>query len=173
MQDFEKISSIFCRKRIVSLRFAPFHLHRSFPTDNRDLLADKSTSSLDIYSVFHRFRQAEFYNSSSILSSSQFLLLPQRPLKMTIDIKVVKIDSKIIIWLPQSKSAEQAVENICGYICGCVCFFKCVCVCVFVRMSTCACIHLPERTICVCFLYVIFCIVVCVYVVYNIFEREV
>ncbi len=53
------------------------------------------------YSVFHRFRQAKFAYSSSILSPSQFSLLPQLPLKMTpLIIKVVKIDLKIIISLP-------------------------------------------------------------------------
>ncbi len=33
------------------------------------------------YRVFHRFRQARFDNGDSILSSSQFLLLPQLPQK--------------------------------------------------------------------------------------------
>ncbi len=33
----------------------------------------------------------------------------ERPLKMTLAIKVVKIDSKIIISLPLSKSAKQTV----------------------------------------------------------------
>ncbi len=30
----------------------------------------------DFYSVFHQFRQAKFANGGSILSSSQFLILP-------------------------------------------------------------------------------------------------
>jgi hypothetical protein len=50
--------------------------------------------------VFQRFRQAKFAHGGSILSSSQFLLLHQQPLKMTLAIKVVKIDLKIIIWQP-------------------------------------------------------------------------
>ncbi len=41
--------------------------------------------------VFHLFRQAKFDNGGSILSSSPFLLLPQ---KMELASKVVKIDSK-------------------------------------------------------------------------------
>jgi len=52
------------------------------------------------YSVFHRFGQAKFAYGDLILSSSQFSLLPQRPLKMTHAVKVVKIDLKIIISLP-------------------------------------------------------------------------
>jgi hypothetical protein len=47
-----------------------------------------------LYRVFHRFRQAKFDNGGSILSSSQFLLLPQLPQKMKLASKVVKIDSK-------------------------------------------------------------------------------
>ncbi len=52
------------------------------------------------YSVFHRFGQAKFAHGGSILSSGQFLLLPERPLETTLAIKVFKIDSKIIILLP-------------------------------------------------------------------------
>jgi hypothetical protein len=39
-------------------------------------------------------------------------MLPYQPLKMTLAIKVVKIDSKIIISLPQSKSVKQTVYGI-------------------------------------------------------------
>jgi hypothetical protein len=46
------------------------------------------------YRVFQRFRQAKFDNGGSILSSSQFSLLPQLPYKMKLAYKVVKIDSK-------------------------------------------------------------------------------
>ena len=46
------------------------------------------------YSVFHRLRQAKFDNGGSILSSSQFLILPQLPEKLKLASKVVKIDSK-------------------------------------------------------------------------------
>ncbi len=42
--------------------------------------------------MFRRFRQAKFDNSSSILSSSQFLLLLQLPQKIKLAFKVVKID---------------------------------------------------------------------------------
>ncbi len=55
------------------------------------------------YSVFHQFRQTKFANGDSILSSSQFSLLPQRPQKTaltTSTIQVVKMDSKIIILVP-------------------------------------------------------------------------
>jgi hypothetical protein len=54
-----------------------------------------------MYSVFHRFRKAKFAYGGSILSSSQFLLLPQLPQKMELASKVVKVDSKIIVWLPE------------------------------------------------------------------------
>jgi hypothetical protein len=46
-------------------------------------------------------------NGSSISCLSQFLLLHQRPLKMTLAIKVVKIDLKIITIPLQSKSATK------------------------------------------------------------------
>jgi hypothetical protein len=50
---------------------------------------------LSIYRAFHRFGQAKFPDGGSFLGSSQFLLLPQLPLKTTLGLKVVKIDSKI------------------------------------------------------------------------------
>jgi hypothetical protein len=49
---------------------------------------------------FQIFRQAEFAYGGSILSSSQFLILPQLPQKIQSASKVVKIDWKIIISLP-------------------------------------------------------------------------
>jgi hypothetical protein len=48
-------------------------------------------NSVRFYRVFHQLRQAKFDNSGSILSSSQFTLLPQ---KMKIASKVFKIDPK-------------------------------------------------------------------------------
>jgi hypothetical protein len=61
------------------------------------------------YSVFLWPRQAKFAYGGSILSSSQFLLLPRQPPKMILVLKVVKFDSKIIILLPWSKSMKQTV----------------------------------------------------------------
>jgi hypothetical protein len=52
-----------------------------------------------LYSVFQGFRQAKSANGGSILSSSQFLILPQLPQKMKLASKVVKVDSKMIISL--------------------------------------------------------------------------
>ena len=49
------------------------------------------------YSVFQGFSKAKSANGGSILSSSQFLLLPQLPKKMELALKVVKVDSKIIV----------------------------------------------------------------------------
>ncbi len=45
-------------------------------------------------SVFHQCRQAKFANGSSILSSSQFSILPQLPQKMKLASKVVKLTQK-------------------------------------------------------------------------------
>jgi hypothetical protein len=45
------------------------------------------------------FGQAKFAYDGSILGSSQFTLLSQMPLKMMLNLKVVKSDSKIIISL--------------------------------------------------------------------------
>jgi hypothetical protein len=53
------------------------------------------------YSVFQRFSKAKSANGGSILSSSQFLILPQLPQKIKLPSKVVKNDSKIIISLPK------------------------------------------------------------------------
>jgi len=47
------------------------------------------------YRVSHGFEQAKFADGGSILGWSQFSLL----LKMMLNLKVVKIDKKIIIWL--------------------------------------------------------------------------
>ncbi len=54
-----------------------------------------------LYSVFQGFSKAKFANGGSILSSSQFLILPQLPQKVKLALKVVKVDSKIIISLPK------------------------------------------------------------------------
>ncbi len=51
------------------------------------------------YRAFHGFGQAKFASGDSILGSSQLKQLLQLTLKMTLDLKVVKINSKIIISL--------------------------------------------------------------------------
>ncbi len=51
------------------------------------------------YSVFQGFSKAKSANGGSILSSSQFLILPQLPQKIKLASKVVKVESKIIISL--------------------------------------------------------------------------
>ncbi len=53
------------------------------------------------YSVFQGFSKAKSANGGSILSSSQFLILPQLPQKIKLASKVVKVDSKIIISIPK------------------------------------------------------------------------
>ncbi len=55
----------------------------------------------DFYSVFQGFSKAKFANGDSILSSSQFSILPQLAQKMKLASKVVKVDSKIIISIPK------------------------------------------------------------------------
>jgi len=45
------------------------------------------------------FGQAKYVYGGSVLGASQFTLLPQLSLKMTLDLKMVKITSKIIISL--------------------------------------------------------------------------
>jgi len=49
------------------------------------------------YKVFHRFGQAKFAYCGSILGSNKFTLLPQLPLKIMLNLKLVKIGTKIII----------------------------------------------------------------------------
>ncbi len=61
------------------------------------------------YKAFHRFGQAKLAYSGSILGSSQFTLLPQLPPKMMLDLKVVKIDSKIYKSLHYYKSMTHSV----------------------------------------------------------------
>jgi len=52
------------------------------------------------YRAFHGLGQAKFAYGGSVLGLNQFTLLPKMPLKMMLDLKAVKIDSKIIISLP-------------------------------------------------------------------------
>ncbi len=56
---------------------------------------------LELYNVFQGFREAKSADGGSILSLSQFSILPQLPQKMRLASKVVKVDSKIIISLPK------------------------------------------------------------------------
>jgi len=51
------------------------------------------------YRAFRGLGKAKFADGGSILSSSQFSLLTQMPLKTMLNLKVVKINSKIIISL--------------------------------------------------------------------------
>ncbi len=51
--------------------------------------------------VFRQFGQPKFTDGGSILSSSQFLLLPRLTLKTKLNLKMVKFDLKIIVLLPQ------------------------------------------------------------------------
>jgi len=53
----------------------------------------------NLYRVFRRFRQAKITDGGLFLDSSQLSMLYEPPQKMTFDLKVVKIDLKIIISL--------------------------------------------------------------------------
>jgi hypothetical protein len=64
-----------------------------------------------VYSVFQGFSKAKSANGGSILSSSQFLILPQLPQKIKLASKVVKVDSKIIISLPKIYIPETHCIN--------------------------------------------------------------
>ncbi len=69
------------------------------------------------YSVFHRFRHAKFANDGLILSSSQFLILPELPQKMKLTSKVVEIDPKIIVSLPKILIPETHCKRFRKKIC--------------------------------------------------------
>jgi len=63
-------------------------------------VALKASYLLNILSsrAFHKFEQSKFANGGSILGYSQFTVTTtQLPLKMTLDLKVVTVESKIII----------------------------------------------------------------------------
>jgi hypothetical protein len=70
------------------------------------------------YSVFQGYSKAKSANGGSILSSSQFLILPQLPQKIKLASKVVKVDSKIIISLPKIKTPETHCMY-CVFFPGC------------------------------------------------------
>jgi len=59
-----------------------------------------------IYRVFHGFGQAKFPDSGLVLGSSQFSKLPP---KSMLNLKVVKIDQKIIISHHLPKSVTHSV----------------------------------------------------------------
>jgi hypothetical protein len=71
--------------------------------------------------VFHRFRQAKFDYGGLVLSLSQYLLLPQLPQKVELTSKVVKVDSKVIVSLPEIQIREthcnkQFDESVNRYV---------------------------------------------------------
>jgi len=62
-----------------------------------------NVSPNSFYRAFRGFWQAKFSNGDLVLGSSPFLFLLQLPQKMTLNSKVVKINSKLTILLPSSK----------------------------------------------------------------------
>jgi hypothetical protein len=65
----------------------------------KDLSAFDISDFKNIYRAFHGLGKAKFAYGGLILGSNQFTLLPQLSLKMTLDLKVVKVDLKVIISL--------------------------------------------------------------------------
>jgi hypothetical protein len=63
------------------------------------------------YRAFRGFGQAKFPDGGSVLGSSQVILLSKLPLNSTLDLKVVKIASKLIILLTLYKSVTHYVDN--------------------------------------------------------------
>jgi hypothetical protein len=98
------LKSSFCR---------PFFVERERDTSNYKYriyvdscawhfkIAQQPTVSFRDLQCVQGFSRAKSANSGSILSSSQFLILPQLPQKIKLTSKVVKIDSKIIISLSE------------------------------------------------------------------------
>jgi len=62
------------------------------------------------YRELHGFGQAKFDSGGLVLGSSLLTLPPVVPLKMTLNLKVVKIDLKIIILRHLSKSVTHSVQ---------------------------------------------------------------
>ncbi len=69
-------------------------------------------SFFNTYRAFHGFGQAKFANCSFILGYSQFSILSQLPLKTMLDIKVVKINLKIIILFHKPKCLTHSVPEL-------------------------------------------------------------
>jgi hypothetical protein len=100
-----RTSKLAKRKKIVMV-FLPLTF---FAKNFLSFFSEKSTKFFLLYSVFRQFRQAKFANNASILSLSHFLILPRLSQKIKLAFKVVKIDSKIIILPPWSKSTKLTV----------------------------------------------------------------
>jgi hypothetical protein len=71
---------------------------------------DASKNTTCFCSVFQGFSKAKFSFGGSILSSSQFLILPQLPQKMKLTSKVVKIEQKKLSRYLRSKSLKLPVK---------------------------------------------------------------
>ncbi len=94
-------NSFFSEKNVLNWEFPVLHYNHIFHNED---------SSFFMQCVFHWFRQAEFVSGGWILSSSQFLLLPQLPKKMKFAIQEVKIDSKIIFLLPWCEKTSLSTK---------------------------------------------------------------
>jgi len=59
-------------------------------------IVNNNLKILLFYRAFHGFGQAKFaFHGGLILDSSKFTLLPQLPLKITLDLKVVKLTREL------------------------------------------------------------------------------
>jgi hypothetical protein len=95
-----RFSKMTDRYRVLFDILSSYYFKRSFSAIFTPFLEDLLRCFYS-YSVFQGFRQAKSANGGSILSSSQFLILPQLPQKIKLASKVVKVDSKISISLPK------------------------------------------------------------------------
>jgi hypothetical protein len=84
------------------LKLMQIYFYRGFLWDNRRLFLTVVVNSCHwSQQCVSGFSKAKSANGGSILSSNQFLKLPQQPQKIKLASKVVKVDSKIIILLPK------------------------------------------------------------------------
>jgi hypothetical protein len=77
------------REEVVTYKKPPVILGASVKKFGLVIYLNSNLQFIISYSVVHRFRQAKFPKKGSILSSSQFLLLPKAALKMNLATKVL------------------------------------------------------------------------------------
>ncbi len=97
-----------CKRSLINFTPLSFsHLTYIYPESKSQ--RKWSQVMCNFYSVFQGFSKPKSANGGLILSSSQFLILPQLPEKIKLASKVVKVYSKIIISHLRSKSLKLTV----------------------------------------------------------------
>jgi len=105
-----KIDAKLCSKWILRpLRLLSKHLFMRWATGLTKTWRTSDTQKR--YRAFHRFGQAKICNGGSALGSSQFLLLPQLLQKTALGLKVVKIETKIVILIRQFKAIIHSEQQ--------------------------------------------------------------